>query len=99
MWRATSMQSGSKLSGALHRSVALAAPTPAGIDDPSNVAPGRTPKMARQCSQIRDQRLHRRVLYLFSVSHASDISHLRYRYWSFWLTLPMSLASFINVDV
>jgi hypothetical protein len=34
--------------------------------------------MTRQCSQIPDQPLHRRVLYLFSVSRAMDI-HLRYR--------------------
>jgi hypothetical protein len=67
-----------RLSGALHRSVALAAATPAGIDDPSNVAPGRTPSVAHQCSQIRDQPLHRRVLYLVSVLHANNIPHLRY---------------------
>jgi hypothetical protein len=68
----------SQLSGAFHRAAALAAPASAGIDDSSKIASRRTPNMARHCSQIRDQPLHRRVLYLFSVSQASDI-HLRYR--------------------
>ena len=54
--------------------VALAAPTPADIHRPSNEAPGRTQDMARQCSQIHTQPLHRRVLYRVSVSHANDVT-------------------------
>ena len=89
-----------RLSGALHRAVALATPTPAGLDDSPNVAPGRTPNMARQCSEIRDRPLHRRVLYLVCVSRASDISHLRYHPLVLLVDVADErVASFIDVDV
>src|SRR5215210_7593423 len=43
--------------------VALAAPTPTGIQDPSDQAPGCTQDMARPCSEIRARPLHRLILY------------------------------------
>src|SRR4051794_177670 len=52
--------------------VALAPPTPTGIQDPSDEAPGRTQDMARPCSQICTRPPHGRVLYRVSVSHAND---------------------------
>jgi hypothetical protein len=52
--------------------VAHAAPTPAGIQDPSDETPGRTQDMARPYSEICTRPLHGRVLYRVSVSHAND---------------------------
>src|SRR3954453_16822001 len=76
----------------VHRAVALAAPTPAGIDDSSNLEPGA--HRTWRANALRSVTGHFIGAFCTSsLSRRRAISHLRYRLLSFWLTLPITACA------